>query len=102
MIRPKASVVNTSHIDLQINSENIKQVESFKFLGVWLDSKLIREKQVDMLCNNNKLTQQKYIIQQASTMLPLDSLKLLCYSFKHNNTSYGVLVWGKYDKQKKP
>ena len=61
VIRLKGSVVDTSYIDLQINSENIKQVECFKILGVWLDSKLICGKQVDMLCN--KLTQQKYIIQ---------------------------------------
>ena len=92
VIRPKGSVVDTSHIDLQINSENIKQVEYFKFLGVWLDSKLIWEKQVDMLCH--KLTQQKYFIQQVSAMLLLDSLKLLYYSYIHSNILYRVLVWG--------
>ena len=62
------------------------------FWDVWLDSKLIWEKQVDMVCN--KLTQQKYIVQLASGMLPLDSLKLLYYSSIHSNISYGVLVWG--------
>ena len=41
VIRPNGSVVDTSHIDLEINSENIKQVECFKFLDVWLDSKLV-------------------------------------------------------------
>ena len=45
-----------------------------------------------MLCN--KLTQQKYIMQQASALLPLDSLKLLYYSYIDSNISYGVLVWG--------
>ena len=49
VIRLKGSVVDTSHIDLQINSENIEEAEFFKFLDVWLDSKLIWEKQVDML-----------------------------------------------------
>ena len=34
VFRPKGSVVDTSHIDLQINSENIKQVECFKVLGM--------------------------------------------------------------------
>ena len=55
VIRPKGSVVDTSHIDLQINFDNIKQVECVNILGAWLDSKLMWEKQVDMLCN--KLTQ---------------------------------------------
>ena len=32
VFRLKGSVVDTSHIDLQIYSENIKQVEYFKFL----------------------------------------------------------------------
>ena len=82
VFRPKGSVVDTSHIDLQINSENIEQVECFRFLGVWLDSKLIWEKQVDMLCN--KLTQQIYITQQARALLPLDNLKLLYYSYIHS------------------
>ena len=31
LIRLKGSVVDTSHIDLQMNSENIEQVECFKF-----------------------------------------------------------------------
>ena len=34
----KGSVVDTSHIDLQINSKNIELVEYFKFLDVWLNS----------------------------------------------------------------
>ena len=33
VIRLKSSVVDTSHTDLQINSENVEQVECFKFLG---------------------------------------------------------------------
>ena len=57
-----------------------------------LDSKLKWKKQVDMLCN--KLKQQKYIIQQASTLLPLDSLKLLYYSYIHSNILYGAFLWG--------
>ena len=85
VITPKGSVVDASHTDLQINSENIKQVECFKFLGVWLYFKLIWEKQVDMLCS--KHTQQKYIIQQASALLSLDSLILLNYSYMHSNIS---------------
>ena len=89
VIRLKGSVVDKSHLDLQ---NNIKQVECLKFLDVWLDFKLIWEKQVDMLCN--RLAQQIYIIQQASAMLPFDSLKLLYYSYIHSNVSYGVLVWG--------
>ena len=64
----------------------------FQILGVWLNSKFIWEKQVDMSCN--KLTQQKYSIQQASIMLPLDSLKLLYNSYIHSNISYEVLVSG--------
>ena len=59
---------------------------------------LIWVKQVDMLCNN--LTQQKYVIQQASEMLPLDSLKLLYYSYIHSNISYGILVWSSMISQK--
>ena len=62
VIRLKDSVVDTGHTNLQINSENIEQVECFKFLDVWHDSKLMWEKQIDMLCN--KLTQQKYTPSQ--------------------------------------
>ena len=92
VIRLKGSVVDTSHIDLQINSENINKwnVSNYWVYGSTL--KVLWEKQVDMLCN--KLTQQKYITQQASALLPLDSLKLLYYSYIHSNISYGVLVWG--------
>ena len=32
-------------------------------------------------------------MQQASALLPLDSLKLLYYSYIHSNISYEVLVW---------
>ena len=52
-----------------------------------------------MICN--KLTQQKFIIQQTSAVLPFDSLKLLYCSYIHSNILYGVFVWGKYDKEKK-
>ena len=41
-----------------------------------------------------QLTHQKYIIQQASALLLLDSLKLSYYSYIHSNILYGVLVWG--------
>ena len=79
-------------IDLKVGSMAIPQVPETKFLGVWLDSGLNWNKQINML--ENKIKQNKHLLQCSANMLDLPTKRLVYFSHIYSHIRYCILIWG--------
>ena len=78
--------------NLCICGMNVNVVDSFKFLGIQLDSKLNFRPHINYICS--KLSKSAGMLYRASRFLPLSVMINLYYSFIYPYFLYGVLVWG--------
>ena len=85
----KTVVVDAS---IQINSIVLERVESTKFLGVYLDTKLDWKKHISYV--KSKIARGVGIIRKARKYLNKESLLTLYYSFIYPYFIYGIEVWG--------
>ena len=79
-------------ISLSIDSNVITEVNSTKFLGVFLDNKLTLKKHIDYIVA--KLSRGIGLISKARKLLNADSLLTLYYSFLYPYLCYCNHVWG--------
>ncbi|KAL9707687.1 hypothetical protein quinque_011205 [Culex quinquefasciatus] len=77
---------------LSYGDESIERVDYFKYLGVWLDSDLKWEYQIEKL--NSKLSQVAGIFKKISPVVPDQTKKMLYFSLFHSHMVYGIAVWG--------
>ena len=63
-----------------------------KFLGVLLDPNLNWKPHITEL--SKKLARTVSVFFKIRHFVPLDTLKLLCYSLFYPFVSYGIAVWG--------
>ena len=81
----------SADISLNIDSNVITEVSSTKFLGVFLDNKLIWKKHIDYIVA--KLSRGIGLISKARKLLNADALLTLYYSFLHPYLCYCNHVW---------
>ena len=66
--------------------ERIKETESVRFLGVWLDTKLAFNDYHKKICN--RLNFALYTMRKVKNFLSFESMKLLYYSFFHSHLEF--------------
>ena len=77
---------------LKINNNPIKRVNSIKYLGVLIDSKLSWSEHVDYL--NLQLARYSGLFTRLRRYVPNEILCLLYYSIIYSRINYGILSWG--------
>ena len=77
---------------LKINNNFIKRVNSIKYLGVLIDSKLSWSEHLDYL--NLQLTRYSGLFTRLRRYVPNEILCLLYFSIIYSRIKYGILSWG--------
>ena len=77
---------------LNINKNNIKQVEIFKYLGIILDNNLSWKPHIDYL--QSKLSSAAGILFKIRTYMPTHVLRLVYNSLVDSYLRYGIASWG--------
>ena len=78
---------------IKINGTDIDRVESTKYLGVYIDSKLNWSKHIDFI--KGKIAKAIGIICKARKNLNRETLLVLYYSFVYPYLQYCIEVWGR-------
>ena len=78
--------------ELVIGLEKIKQMSSFKFLGITIDDKICWSSHLNYI--NLKLSRSVYILNSVKRMLPMPHLKTLYYTLIQPYLNYGITLWG--------
>ena len=79
-------------IDIFINGVKLPFVESAKYLGVEIDSKLSCSNHIDGLCK--KLSSQLYILRRLKQIPPTDDINCDYYGIFQSIIDYCITVWG--------
>ena len=78
-------------LKLKINGENIKQVNSTKFLGIIIDSKLTWKQHIAHI--QHKISKTTGIICKTRHYVSLKVLRMLYYTLIYPYLHYGNIVW---------
>lgn len=78
--------------EITFSLKNDVHVNSVKLLGFNLDSKLVWDDHVNMLCI--RLSRVLYLLRRLKNELPVDFVKLAYYAFFHSHLTYGIRLWG--------
>ena len=87
---------NLQHLDsleIYLDNELIKQVDSQKLLGITLDSTLNWDEQISVVCLN--LTRRISLLKQLSKYVNMESLKLYYNSYILPIFDYGCMIWSR-------
>ena len=79
-------------INIKIDNQLPPNVDTTKFLGVWLDSKLSWNKHMSKLFI--KLKRSLSMLKLSQNYLSLHAKKCLYYAQIFSHLSYGILIWG--------
>jgi len=77
---------------VRLGNHQIKREQSVKYLGVIVDEKLNWSSHLKRI--ETKLAFASSVIYKTRNILPLNTLKLLYYSFAYTHLSYCVTAWG--------
>lgn len=75
-----------------IKGEKLDLVESTKFLGITLDTKLQWGPHITKL--SHKLSSAAYAVKKIRALTDVDTARLVYFSYFHSLMSYGILLWG--------
>lgn len=89
--------VSRSH-ELVVNSTKIDEVDSFKYLGLTLDSTLSWSNHINTL--QKAITTTCGVLWKVSKFLPSNQLLLLYHAFVQSRICYLVSIWGAASKTK--
>ena len=87
---------NLQHLDsleIYLDDELIRQVDSQKLLGITLDSTLNWDEQISVVCLN--LTRRISLLKQLSKYVNMESLKLYYNSYILPIFDYGCMIWSR-------
>lgn len=92
IFKTKTQNNSNNYIDIFLDDNKLEEVESTKFLGVTVDSRLNWNEHIDQL--STKLASGLYIIRNISK-LGNKQLTLNCYyAFIYSQITYSILLWG--------
>ncbi len=77
---------------LTINGQLIEQVETFKYLGYYLDNKLKHKHHLRKLIS--KMSSLSYISYKINKLMQPDATVNFYYGMVQSHLNYGILVWG--------
>jgi Reverse transcriptase (RNA-dependent DNA polymerase)/Endonuclease-reverse transcriptase len=79
-------------ITLRIADKVLAEVDSVKFLGVLIDSKLCWKNHIHHVCT--KMSRSIGVINNVKRLLPQNVLKLLYYTLVYPHLTYCITIWG--------
>ena len=79
-------------VNLNINKNNIKQVETFKYLGIILDNKLSWQEHIQSL--QTKLAKFSGVVYKTRHFIPTKILMMLYNALVGSYLRYGIRAWG--------
>lgn len=88
---PRSKVVNESLL-IKNNGKSLTQVNTVKFLGIYIDNNLGWESHVDALCK--KLAPACYAIYRLNELSNKEIMLSYYYAQFHSRLRYGILFWG--------
>ena len=83
--------------NFSINTAPIDNVTSFKFLGIVLDCNLSWKNHIDFV--TAKLSKVIGILYKLKNVYPEQALLSIYYSLFQSHINYGLLLWGKKNRQ---
>lgn len=93
---PRKAAPNTT--GLIIGSDTIEKVDSFKYLGLYLDSTLSWDYHINKVAN--KTSSMCGILKRLSSFLPRKALLLFYFAHIHTHFNYLIISWGRASKSK--
>jgi hypothetical protein len=78
--------------NIYISGQPIEKVNSFKYLGLHIDSNLRHKSHVNYL--RGKLSSLRYVTFKISPYLSVDAGKKFYFAMVQSILSYGILIWG--------
>lgn len=81
-----------STINIKINDNSVERVESCKYLGLLIDSRLKWNKQIDNIITRTKYL--IYIMYKMAKFMNSSVLMTLYYALFHSIATYGIIAWG--------
>ena len=79
-------------LNLTLNGVTLPKTHSTKFLGTWLDDKLVWTEHVKNL--KTKLASQLGLLKRSKKFLTTHAMKMLYYAQINSLISYGISMWG--------
>jgi hypothetical protein len=83
---------SSSNLDIIYKDKKLTTVDSIKFLGSTLHNSLSWKKHIEAIVP--KLSAATFAMTVVQPLLPLDSLKLIYYSYFHSILTYGIIFCG--------
>lgn len=80
-------------LDFSLTNTTNNQIDSTKFLGIHLDSKLSFEKHINQLCK--KLSSAVYAIRKITRYVGREAGIIAYYALFQSRLAYGLAVWGR-------
>jgi hypothetical protein len=80
------------NIDIKINNETLKEVDSAKYLGVYMDNKLNWNVHIDNI--KLRLSKGISILSLIRHFVPETILRSLYFTFINSHTDYNLINWG--------
>ena len=102
VIRPKHKKSDLNGLSISIDNIPLLRIgndcdeKAAKFLGLYIDEHLTWKHHIAHV--NTKVSKILFLIKQATTILPKDSLRTLYFALVHSHYSYGLLTWGNASK----
>ena len=88
----QSNVCKTSNLNLTLNGATLPRTECTKFLGTWLDEKLVWTEHIKKL--KTKLLSKLGLLTRSKRFLSAHAMKNLYYAQIHSNISYAISMWG--------
>lgn len=99
MLLTPHSFVHSESLSLKIVSDEIEEVDVFRFLGIQIDRNLTWDSHVSGLIS--KLNSLKFVFRKLSRIVPVYCLRMLYFGHIHSRLLYGLGLWGGMLKQDK-
>ena len=87
-----ANVRTNCEIKITINGVTVPQVQSTKFLGIWLDDQLNWNTHVGII--HKKLQNRLGLLKRSKHFLSSHCLRIVYFAQFQSVMSYGIVVWG--------
>jgi hypothetical protein len=85
---------NSKMLDIQVNYLNNQNSSNSNilFLGLKIDNLLTWKNHIDVLID--KLNRSWFVIRSVKSILPLETLKMVYFSYVHSILTYAIIFWG--------
>jgi len=83
---------NEGKIQILVTNSINSNINSTKFLGLIIDNSLLWKDHITAI--TSKLNKACYAIRLLKTVLTMNTLRMIYFSYAHSVLSYGIIFWG--------